>query len=113
MRRASASLKRRQTNNTPMKCNPNLDISAYTEDALNSTMYSPKVRNKQQLSLVSDIKEARPLTSGKVRDPFRTSAAIYYQDNLDSRLSAPKRSVSKFIPKVGISNSRIPVLLGR
>lgn len=55
-----------------MKSNPNLDISAYTEDAMNSTMYSPKVRNRQQLSLVSDIKEARPLTSGKVRDPLRT-----------------------------------------
>ena len=99
--------------NTPVKSRVDLDISAYTEDQMNSTMYSPKIRNHSKLSLHSDIKEARPLTSGKVRDPMRTTATQFYQDNLDVRLAAPKRSVSKFVPKVGVSCSRIPVLLGR
>ena len=73
-----------------------LDMSAYTEDQMNSSMYLPKVRNMSKKSLHSDIKEARPLTSGKTRDPVRTRATSRYQDNLDLRLSMPKRSVSKF-----------------
>jgi hypothetical protein len=64
--------------NTPQKTNPSLDISVYGEDQMNSSMYSPKIRNHSKLSLVSDIREARPLTSGKVRDPTRTTATHYY-----------------------------------
>ena len=72
-----------------------------------------RTANVSKLSLTTNIREARPLTSGKVRDPRRESATKFYQDNLDVRLSASKRRVDKYVPSVGISQNRIPILLGR
>jgi len=48
-------------------------------------------RDHSMTSLYNDIIEKRPITSGKPLDFHRNSAIKTYQQNLDDRLSKPKR----------------------